>query len=375
MKIICVALNPAMDKTIYVNNFKLGRVNIIDDIHYEVGGRGINIAKVLNNFEIKSIVTGFVGGVWAEPFRVKLMKMGIETKFFKLLHDTRVNTKLIDKESGECTTISEKGPFVPEELLERFIQSFTIMCKEDDIIILAGGMLPGIKEDILKTVKEYKDSLLSDINLSLRVTYDKNTYITKIVDWQEDIITFFAPMDKTDWVILPHAVTLDLCFISKKALYMTTIQILGKYTSKQKLYYNAVISSPLEKKQQRQYFRLDVLMNVNYKVLPEDISSVDLNTLEFHRGTTVNISVGGLCLVSDQKMNRGDKLYMEFKFLDTDFQLMGELLNIGEQNNVGTYNHRVQFISLSRREENLLSTLIFKKQRLLMTQNNIPIIR
>lgn len=231
------------------------------------------------------------------------------------------------------------------------------------------------KSDILKTVKEYKDSLLSDINLSLRVTYDKNTYITKIVDWQEDIITFFAPMDKTDWVILPHAVTLDLCFISKKALYMTTIQILGKYTSKQKLYYNAVISSPLEKKQQRQYFRLDVLMNVNYKVLPEDISSVDLNTLEFHRGTTVNISVGGLCLVSDQKMNRGDKLYMEFKFLDTDFQLMGELLNIGEQNNVGTYNHRVQFISLSRREENLLSTLIFKKQRLLMTQNNIPIIR
>lgn len=148
MKIICVALNPAMDKTIYLNDFKLGRVNIIDDIHYEVGGRGINVAKVLNNFEIKSIVTGFVGGVWAETFRMKLMKMGIETKFFKLLHDTRVNTKLIDKESGECTTISEKGPFVPEELLERFVQSFTIMCKEDDIIILAGGMLPGIKEDI-----------------------------------------------------------------------------------------------------------------------------------------------------------------------------------------------------------------------------------
>ncbi len=148
MKIICVALNPAMDKTIYVNDFKIGRVNIIDEMHYEVGGRGINVAKVLNNFEIKSIVTGFVGGVWAETFRTRLMKLGIETKFFKLLHDTRVNTKLIDRESGECTSISEKGPFVPEELLERFIQSFTIMCKEDDIIVLSGGMLPGIKDDI-----------------------------------------------------------------------------------------------------------------------------------------------------------------------------------------------------------------------------------
>ncbi len=231
------------------------------------------------------------------------------------------------------------------------------------------------KSEILKTIKNHKDSLLSDINLSLRVTYDKNTYITKIVDWQEDIITFFAPMDKTDWVILPHGTNLDLCFISKKALYMSTIQILGKYMAKQNLYYNAIISSPLIKKQQRQYFRLDVLMNVNYKLLPLNVSSVDLDTLKFHRGTTVNISVGGLCLVSDEKMNREDRIYMEFKFLDNDFKLMGELLNVGEKNNVGTYNHRVQFLDLSRRDENLLSTLIFKKQRLLMTQNNLPQIR
>ncbi len=148
MKIICVALNPAMDKTIFVSDFKLGGVNVIDETYYELGGRGINVARVLNHFGIKSIVTGFVGGIWAETFRIKLMKLGIETKFFKLMQDTRVNTKLIDKTSGECTTISEKGPFVPEELLEKFIQSFTIMCKEGDIIILSGGVLPGIPDDI-----------------------------------------------------------------------------------------------------------------------------------------------------------------------------------------------------------------------------------
>ncbi len=151
-KIICVTLNPAMDKTIFINDYKESRVNLIDESYYEIGGKGVNVAKVLNNFEIKSIVTGFVGGIWTDPFRTKLMKMGIETKFFKLIQDTRTNTKLIDTKKGICTAINEKGPFVPEELLERFIQSYTLMCHEEDIIVLTGTPPPGVPSDIYYTL-------------------------------------------------------------------------------------------------------------------------------------------------------------------------------------------------------------------------------
>ncbi|MGL4345197.1 MAG: 1-phosphofructokinase family hexose kinase [Cellulosilyticaceae bacterium] len=151
-KIICVALNPAMDKTINVDRFEVGCVNTIGEISYQIGGRGINVSKVLQNFDHKSIVTGFVGGIWTDKFRTTLMKLGIETKFFKLIHDTRTNTKLIDTVTGTCTTINERGPQVPEEFLERFIQSFTIMCKPDDIIVLTGGTPPGIPDDIYYTL-------------------------------------------------------------------------------------------------------------------------------------------------------------------------------------------------------------------------------
>lgn len=153
-KIICVTLNPAMDKTILVDNLHLGRVNLIDEVTYTLGGRGINIAKVLKNFEVKSIITGFIGGIWSDNFRTKLMKLGIETKFFKVIPDTRVNTKLIDKETGTCTTINEKGPYIPEELVERFIQSFTIMCQQEDIIVLTGSIPPGVPMDIYYTLTE-----------------------------------------------------------------------------------------------------------------------------------------------------------------------------------------------------------------------------
>lgn len=147
-KILCVTLNPAMDKTIIVDDYKEGHVNIIDEMHYEIGGKGINVAKILNNFSVYNIVTGFSGGMWSDMLRTRLMRLGIESKFFKLIQDSRTNTKLIDRKKGICTTIKEKGPFVPEEMTERFIQSFERMCHMEDLVILTGALPPGVPKDM-----------------------------------------------------------------------------------------------------------------------------------------------------------------------------------------------------------------------------------
>ncbi|PHV70683.1 1-phosphofructokinase [Sporanaerobium hydrogeniformans] len=147
-KIICVTLNPAMDHTVCIDGYNEGHVNAIKEHFYEVGGKGINVAKVLKNFKIDSIVTGFVGSNFPDTFRTKLMKRGIETKFFKLLQNTRINIKLIDMQKGSCTTFKEEGPFVPEELLERFINSFSLMCHPGDYVILTGAIPTGIPSDI-----------------------------------------------------------------------------------------------------------------------------------------------------------------------------------------------------------------------------------
>ena len=157
-KIITVTLNPAMDKTIKVDKLELGRVNRISDVRYDIGGKGINVSEVLMSFGIKSIATGFLGGHHAETFKSQLMKKGIETKFFKILESTRTNTKIIDTATGVCTDINEPGPHIPEEVLERFIQSFKIMCRKDDIIVLTGGASQSVPRDIYKTLTEIAKS-------------------------------------------------------------------------------------------------------------------------------------------------------------------------------------------------------------------------
>ena len=151
-KIITVALNPAMDKTIKIDGLSLGRVNRISQVRYDIGGKGVNVSELLMEFGIKSIVTGFLGGHYSDIFKTQLMKKGIETKFFKVLEDTRLNTKIIDTATGVCTDINELGPHVPEEVLERFIKSFTLMCGMDDIVVLTGGASPGVPTDIYGTL-------------------------------------------------------------------------------------------------------------------------------------------------------------------------------------------------------------------------------
>lgn len=153
-KIITVTLNPAMDKTIKVDQLQIGRINRISQVRYDLGGKGINVSKVLMAFGIKSIVTGFLGSNFAEKFKTQLMKQGIETKFFKVLDETRVNTKIIDVATGVCTDINEPGPYISQQVLEKFLQSFAIMCREGDIIVLTGGASPSVPVDIYKTLTQ-----------------------------------------------------------------------------------------------------------------------------------------------------------------------------------------------------------------------------
>ena len=49
--IITVTLNPALDKTIEIDNFKINNVNRIVSTRVDAGGKGINVSKVINELK------------------------------------------------------------------------------------------------------------------------------------------------------------------------------------------------------------------------------------------------------------------------------------------------------------------------------------
>jgi len=156
--VITVTLNPALDKTLTIEDFKLGAVNRVSNIRYDIGGKGINVSKVLKNFNIDSVCTGFLGGIWESYFIEELNNRKISSKFIHINESTRTNTKVVDSVNKVYTDINEAGPYVKDKELEDFIKTFSDLCKKDDIVVLSGGVSPSVPSNIygelIKIAKE-----------------------------------------------------------------------------------------------------------------------------------------------------------------------------------------------------------------------------
>jgi len=161
--VITVTLNPAMDKTLIVDNYTLGKVNRAKSIRYDIGGKGINVSKVLVNMGIQSICTGFLGGIWEKTFQEELNERNIKYNFIHTDGNTRTNTKIVDNENKTYTDLNEQGPNIDSKLVLEFLSVFEEMCNKDDVVVLSGGVSPSIPNDIYKnliSIAKHKGALV-----------------------------------------------------------------------------------------------------------------------------------------------------------------------------------------------------------------------
>lgn len=150
--VITVTLNPAMDKTLTIDNFKAGVVNRVSGLRYDIGGKGINVSKVLKNFGIDSICTGFLGGAWEKNVLTELSDRGIKSEFIHIEGNTRTNTKVVDRVNKVFTDINEPGPDINDADMKSFLIRFNLICNAGDIVILSGGVSETIPSDIYATL-------------------------------------------------------------------------------------------------------------------------------------------------------------------------------------------------------------------------------
>lgn len=150
--IITVTLNPAMDKTLYIDRFTTGQVNRVSRMRTDIGGKGINVSRVLKNFGINSICTGFLGRNLKDYFLKELESRKINTSFINIDGDTRVNTKIVDTVLNTHTDINEMGPQISEDELQQFIDNFSSMCGHGDIVVMSGGVSPSVPVNIYESL-------------------------------------------------------------------------------------------------------------------------------------------------------------------------------------------------------------------------------
>ena len=145
--IITVTLNAAIDKTLSVPNFRLGRRHRTVEQTTMAGGKGVNVARALKALGQPVIATGLEGGPTGTRIVEQLTQESILNDFVRIGEESRTNTAVIDPTTGEQTEINERGPAVTAKELELFRDKLVYLARGAEIVVLAGSLPRGVELD------------------------------------------------------------------------------------------------------------------------------------------------------------------------------------------------------------------------------------
>ena len=146
--IITVTLNAAIDKTLEVPNFRLGRRHRSVEQRTMAGGKGVNVARAVKRLGQPVIATGFAGGPAGTRIVEQLTEESILNDFVRIREESRTNTAVLDPTSGEQTEINEPGPEVTQREVELFTDKLLYLAQGAQLVVFAGSLPRGIESDL-----------------------------------------------------------------------------------------------------------------------------------------------------------------------------------------------------------------------------------
>lgn len=152
MRIATVTLNPAIDQTVRVDNFRSNAVNHGLAMQFDAGGKGINVASFLSDYGYDAAVTGFLGEENTGLFERHFDATGLADHFVRIPGRTRTNVKISDQAQQQTTDINMRGEAPSSEAVEGLLDTIDALAETCGWFVLTGSLPPGVPADIYATL-------------------------------------------------------------------------------------------------------------------------------------------------------------------------------------------------------------------------------
>ena len=165
--IYTITLNPALDRTIWIQKVRDDVSNRIMEEKSFAGGKSVDVSKVLKNLGVDNIALGFVGGFAGRELEGRLLNEGIETDFVRVSGETRTNIIIHETDTGKQLAFNARGPEIkPDELMQFIEQLEKLPC--GDVVAIGGsiplGVSPEIYRKIISLVKKCQAKVVLDVD-------------------------------------------------------------------------------------------------------------------------------------------------------------------------------------------------------------------
>ncbi len=174
--IYTITLNPALDRTIWIEKIRMDDANRIEREEKYAGGKGIDVSRVLGRLEIVNHALGFLGGYVGMEVEGLLLQEGIYCDFTPIANDTRTNIILNVTETGQQISFNAPGPEIRPAELTAFFQKLKELPSPEYVIIsgsLPENLNPVIYARSIEILKRKKARVLLDTdgeNLRVGIT-------------------------------------------------------------------------------------------------------------------------------------------------------------------------------------------------------------
>lgn len=146
--IYTLTLNPALDRTLIVEELKFEDANRVKKELRYAGGKGIDVSRVIHELGGTTIALGFVGGYDGMELEGRLINEGITCDFVKIAEETRINVFIKGQGGGERTSLHARGPEVSPSELAMLYHKISELKPPPSWFVASGSLPLGISENI-----------------------------------------------------------------------------------------------------------------------------------------------------------------------------------------------------------------------------------
>ena len=243
-------------------------------------------------------------------------------------------------------------------------------------------------------VEMYKITVQSETENQVR-----KQYISQILDYMEgDRIKLAMPMEAGRMIPLTVGDFYEVCFYTDTGLFQSSIEVVDRYKEENVHVMIGEFNSDLEKCQRRQYYRLEHIIDINYRYYTreEEILERRLMVNDFANeearmsckkilnevknnwlmATITDISGGGVRFNSSTLHKTSTLLYLRIPILQDGveriFELKGEVVNSAVlAKKTDYYETRVKFVDIDRDEREQIVRFIFAQERKMLRRSTI----
>ncbi len=140
--ITAITFNPALDKTIKVEGITYGEVNRVGHFREDLGGKGINMGRILGGFGLATKHIVVLGEENANRVLEHFEDDHMEVNYVKVSGATRTNMKIVEMSKNMTTDINEAGARVNNQNIVDLFKLIDQAAKDSNYLVM-GGSLPG----------------------------------------------------------------------------------------------------------------------------------------------------------------------------------------------------------------------------------------